>query len=62
MYWLVYKLQLKFIYEIKQGGKIKLWQIKIYKMHRCEYGMCYIWKREREREKLDSLSINNVDW
>lgn len=31
-------------------------------MHRCEFGMCYIWKREREREKLDSLSINNVDW
>lgn len=36
-------------------------------MHRCEYGMCYIWKRERdrgerEREKLDSLSINYVDW
>lgn len=29
-------------------------------MHRCEYGMCYIW--ERERERLDSLSINYVDW
>lgn len=26
----------------------------------CEYGMCYIW--ERERERLDSLSINYVDW
>lgn len=31
-------------------------------MHRCEYGMCYIYEKEREREKLDSLSINYVDW
>lgn len=37
-------------------------------MHRCEYGMCYMRERESgrervgEREKLDSLSINYVDW